>query len=432
VRRRVLLAIVGVTAAAVTVFALPLGFAVGRIYRDDELIRLERTATAATLQVDLRAGAADPVELPPGGDTELAYYDRSGRRVAGRGPAIADAPVLEALRRGTVSDHSGDGRLAVAVPVASAERVAGAMRAGRSDAELTSRVSRARLLLAALGAVVVLGAAAAALLLSRRLTRPLERLADAARRLGHGDFTVRAPRAGVAELDAVGGALDSTAERLDRLLARERAFSADASHQLRTPLAALRIEIEADALDRPAGDGAGAARALEQVDRLEETIDALLAVARDEQRPVEPLDLRELLREVGDAWRGPLAEYGRPLRIAVEADVPAVRGDHVVVRQVIDVLVDNACRHGGGVVTVAARAAGAGAAIEVSDEGAGFDGDTERYFARRGGAAEGHGIGLALARSLAAAEGGMLTLDRASPPLFVLRLPGARPDRAGD
>jgi signal transduction histidine kinase len=422
VRRRVLIAIVSVTAAAVTVFALPLAFAVGRIYRDDELTRLERTATAATLQVDLRAGADDPVELGGGGTTQLGYYDRAGRRIAGNGPALADSPVRQALRTGTVSDHSTSGPLVVAVPVSSQERVAGAMRASRSDSALSARVRRARLLLAALGAGVVLAAAGAALLLSRRLTRPLERLADSARRLGHGDFTVRAPRAGVAELDAVGGALDSTAERLDGLVSRERAFSTNASHQLRTPLAALRLELEAEALG--GGDGDGTKRALEQVDRLEETIGALLAVARDEQRPAEPLELRALLRDVADAWRGPLAAAGRPLRLLVGDDVPAVRGDRVVVRQVLDVLIDNACMHGAGVVTLHARAAGDGAAIEVADEGPGFSGDTERYFARRAHAAEGHGIGLPLARSLASAEGGRLTIDRASPPLFILRLPG--------
>jgi signal transduction histidine kinase len=425
VRRRVLLAIVGVTAAAVAMFALPLGFAVGRIYRDDEVIKLERAATAATLGVDLSAGAGDPVELPPGGDIALGYYDRSGRRIAGRGPARADAPVLKTLRTGTVSDRSDSDPLVVAVPVASGERVAGAMRAARSDAALNERVREARLLLAALAIGVVLAAAGAALLLARRLSSPLERLAGAARRLGHGDFSVRAPRAGVAELDAVGGALDSTAERLDRLVARERAFSADASHQLRTPLAALRIELEAEALERGDGDSAATTRALEQVDRLEQTIDALLAVARDEQRPVAPLDVASWIDEVDHAWRGPLAAKGRPLRVAVEGTVPPVGADGVVVRQVLDVLIDNALRHGAGAVTVKARSAGGGVAIEIADEGAGFDGDPERFFARRGSAAEGHGIGLALARSLAAAEGGRLTLDRASPPLFVLRLPGA-------
>jgi signal transduction histidine kinase len=326
---------------------------------------------------------------------------------------------------GKVADEHRGGELVAVVPVASGEHVAGAIRAARSDAALNARVRNARLGLAALGAAIVLAAALAAVLLSRRLTRPLERLADSARRLGHGDFSARAPRAGVAELDAVGGALDLTAERLDSLLARERAFSADASHQLRTPLAALRIELEAAALD--GADHAGTARALEQVDRLDETIGVLLAVARDEQRPVEPLDVRRTLDELADAWRGPLATAGRALRAGVEGDVPAARADRVVVRQVLDVLLDNAVRHGGGEVTVRARAAGAGVAIQVGDEGAGFSGDPERYFARRGQAADGHGIGLALARSLAAAEGGRLTLDRASPPLFTLRLTGVTP-----
>jgi signal transduction histidine kinase len=313
----------------------------------------------------------------------------------------------------------------VAVPIASGERVAGAIRAARSSSALNARVWRARLLLAALAVTIVLAAAAAALLLARRLTRPLERLAVAAARLGHGDFSVRAPRAGVAELDAVGGALDSTAERLDRLVSREREFSADASHQLRTPLAALRIELEAEAMSGGGENGAGTERALEQVDRLEQTIDALLAVARDEQRSLEPLDVRTTLDELADTWRGPLAALGRPLRVAWDIDVPTVAADEVVIRQVLDILVDNALRHGAGAVRVRARAAGGGAAIEVADEGAGFSGDVERFFARRGSAAEGHGIGLSLARSLAAAEGGRLMLDRASPPLFILLLPGA-------
>ncbi|MEA2443779.1 MAG: hypothetical protein QOJ12_1071 [Thermoleophilales bacterium] len=423
--RRILAAIVGVTAAAVTVFALPLGFVVGRVYRDDELIRLERTATAATVQLDPRAGVTDPVELSPQGGAQLGFYDTTGHLRSGKGPATADATVRDALINAKVSDRTGSGILEVAVPVASNERVIGAMRAARSDAALAKRVRDARLLLAALALAVVLAAAGAALLLARRLARPLERLGEAARRLGHGDFSVRSPRAGVAELDAVGGALDTTAERLDRLVARERAFSSDASHQLRTPLAALRIELEAEALAAGDGDGAATRRALDQVDRLEETIDALLAVARDEQRPVEPLDVRELLDQIGDAWRGALAERARPLRILTDPNVPPVRGDRVVIRQVLDVLVDNALRHGDGVVEVKARAAGGGVAIEVSDEGAGFSGDPERFFARRGSAAEGYGIGLALARSLAAAEGGRLTLDRASPPLFTLRLPPA-------
>jgi signal transduction histidine kinase len=421
-RRRILVAIVAVTAIAVAAFALPLGIAVGHLYRDDELTRLERTATAATLAVDVSAGERDPIELPHGGSTAIAYYDRRGVRMSGSGPASSDDVVREVLRTGKVADERDGGQLVVAVPVASGERVAGVMRAARSDAALGERVRNARLLLAGLGCAIVLGAGAAALVLSRRLTRPLDRLATSAERLGRGDFSVRAPHAGVPELDAVGNALDTTAQRLDEMVGRERSFSADASHQLRTPLAALRLELEAAQLTGDGLDGAATARALEQTERLDQTIDALLAIARDERRSHGPLDVVAMLEELADEWRGPLAEKGRAIRLAVESDVPAANADGVVIRHVLEVLLDNATHHGAGQVTLSARGAGDGLAIQVADEGEGLKADPESYFARRSDTAVGHGIGLALARSLATAEGGRLTLDRAAPPVFTVLL----------
>jgi len=88
-------------------------------------------------------------------------------------------------------------------------------------------------------------------------------------------------------------------------------------------------------------------------------------------------------------------------------------------RQVIDVLVDNALRHGAGIVTITARGVGTGLIVEVADEGPGIGGDPEAMFQR--GSGTGHGIGLALARSLAEAEGNRLRLIRAGPaPVFAL------------
>jgi signal transduction histidine kinase len=311
------------------------------------------------------------------------------------------------------------------VPLLAGEHVAGAVLAARDPGVVDARVRRAWLALAALGLGVVGVAVLAALAVGRWLAGPLERLAGAARRLGDGDFGVRAPRAGIAELDAVGGALDTTAERLAALVARERAFTADASHQLRTPLAALRLELEA--MELRAGTGTEAARALAQVDRLQETIDTLLSVARDRPRTREELDLRALLTGVEERWRGPLAAQGRPLRVGGADGAPRVRASEPVVREILDVLIDNACRHGAGAVTVRTRAAGGGVAVDVGDEGPGFAGDPEAAFARRAGdgGGGGHGIGLALARSLAQAEGARLVVRRPGPePVLTLLLAG--------
>jgi signal transduction histidine kinase len=421
VRRRFILAIALVAAGSVGLFGLPLAVLVHRVYRDEALLRLQRDTVAAARQIDLGTPGSDPVELPPG-SSGLSAYDRTGRRVAGSGPATADAAVLRTLRSGRPSDATPDGRLVAAVPLVVSERIAGAVRASRSQAAVNRGTRRAWLALAGLAAAVVGLAALAAALIGRRLAAPLERLAIAARRLGDGDSTARAPRAGVEELDAVARGLDTSAERLDQLLARERAFSADASHQLRTPLAALRIELEGLALRGQRTPELTAA--LGQVDRLEQTVSTLLAVARDGPQAREPVAFEEVLRHLEGTWRGRLAESGRPLRVLVEPKRPMVRASGAVVQEILNVLVDNATRHGAGEVGVTARDAKGWLAIDVTDEGPGLRGDPEDAFARRSGSTDGHGIGLALARSLADAEGGRLELGRAAPnPVFTLLLP---------
>jgi signal transduction histidine kinase len=407
-------AIGGVAAAAVVLFAVPLAIVLQRSYREEELLRLQRDTVAATRHVDLPTRGRDPVELPRSRD-RLGVYDTTGRRVAGGGPPRADAVVVAALRTGRTSDRAGGGMLVVAAPLLAGERVTGALRGARDEGGAARDTRAAWLLIAALAAALVTLAGLAAVVLARRLSGPLERLAVAARRLGEGDFSVRAPRSSVAEVDAVGSALDATAGRLDDLIGRERAFSADASHQLRTPLAALRLELEAAELrgDPPPE----LAAALAQVERLERTIETLLAVARDAPRRDTTVDLGAVVDDAEARWRGALAARGRPLRTLVRDDAPIAAAAPRVVSEILDVLLENACEHGAGPVTVTVRAASGSLAVDVGDEGAGFAGDPDAAFARRTGSANGHGIGLALARSLAHAEGGQLLPAR----------PGAHP-----
>jgi signal transduction histidine kinase len=420
VRRRLAVAIVATAALAVVLFAVPLAVVLGRVYRDEELLRLQRDTVAATRELDL-ATPGDPVELPPSRD-RLSVYARDGRRVAGRGGAVADAVVRAAIRTGRPTDATEDGRLVVAVPLLTGERVTGAVRAERPAAAAADDAHDAWLVLAGLGLAAIAAAGVAALLLARRLAVPLERLAVAARRLGDGDFSARSPRAGVPEVDAVGDALDGTARRLDDLVARERAFSADASHQLRTPLAALRLELEA--LELRAGETPELAAALGQVDRLQATIDTLLAVARDTPRTSADATVRDVLTRLEARWRGPLAAAGRPLRIRAESARARVRASGAVLDEVLDVLLANAECHGAGEVTVRVRDAGSSVAIDVSDEGPGFAGDPQGAFVRRAPSDDGHGIGLALARSLAQSEGGRLLVSRPAPdPVVTVLLP---------
>jgi len=428
VRRRLVAALAGVAALAVVLFALPLFVVLQRLYRDENVLRLQRDTVAATRAIDITIGAGDHVELPATPRT-LTVYDTAGRRLDGRGgPPRGDAAVVEAIRSERLADRVTGGRVVVAVPLVVGERVTGVVRAEQSSTGGGARTSWG---LAGLAVLVFVVASAAAVIVARRLSRPLERLAAAALRLGEGDFASRAPRAGVREVDVVAGALDATARRLDDLVSRERAFSADASHQLRTPLAALRLELEA--IELRGEPDAELEAALRQVDRLQETITTLLALARDVPRDSTTTDLRLVLDDVRARWRDTLAADGRPLRIIDHPHHATAPIADAVLIEILDVLIDNAHRHGQGSVSITVRDVGGALALDVGDDGPGIIGDSGGVFERRSGERAGHGIGLALARSLAHAEGARLVLTRAGPrPVFTLLLGsvgavGARP-----
>jgi signal transduction histidine kinase len=260
---------------------------------------------------------------------------------------------------------------------------------------------------------------------ARRLAKPLEDLEESARRLGNGDFSVRTRRGGVPEIDSVGGALDATAARLDDLLARERGFSADASHQLRTPLAGMRLRLETALAQTDVDPRPAIAATLVDADRLEAIIDELLTLARAGQAAAaRPIDLAELLGEQSAEWGARLALHGRDLDVQVDPGAPVARASTAAVRHVLQVLVDNATTHGRGTVTVAVRDATGAVAVDVADEGSGVW-DTVGLFTRRADRRDGHGLGLPLARRLAEAEQGRLLLTRPSPPVFTLLLPAA-------
>jgi signal transduction histidine kinase len=205
------------------------------------------------------------------------------------------------------------------------------------------------------------------------------------------------------------------------------------SHQLRTPLTALLLGLEAD-LNRTGADlRAAGERALRRAEQLRDTVDDLLGLARDTHRAGTPLDVPRLLAELTQRWHEPYAIVGRRLTVPDAPDLPAVSANPAAVRQILDVMLDNALTHGAGSARVDVVDMGGAISIEVSDEGGGLAGDPEDAFVRRadGAAARsGHGIGLALARSLAEADGGRLVVRRAAPhPVFSLLLPdpGAPP-----
>ena len=407
--RRIVRAILLVTMFAVIAFALPLAYVADRLYHDEAVNRLERAATVASRDVSsLSLNEGDPIDIPPDSDgVRLAVYDPSGQLLKGDGPPTADSEVTEAAS-GDVSDGQVGNKLVVAVPISADDRVVAIVRAAVPMDVVSDKIERAWLAMAALGGGVLVVAGALAIFEGRRLGRPVRRLTEATTKLGHGDFTVTVAPSGVAEIDDAGTAVEATAQRLGMILARERAFSSDASHQLRTPITGLRLRLETALATTGPIDATTLGEALADVDRLESTIDDLLMLARDAGRSDQRVSLAPVLDGIERMWQRPLAAQGRQLRLAVDPALRPVDMSEAALRQVLEVLVSNAAAHGQGTVTIRARPVPGGAAIDVDDEGTIPAGDPERLFHRRSPDAKGSGIGLALARSLAEAEGARL------------------------
>ena len=268
---------------------------------------------------------------------------------------------------------------------------------------LNERVYRAWLIMGAFGLGAIAAAAVLAWFQARRLARPVDELRKSVNRLGEGDFTVRATPTGVPEIDDAGQALDVAAERLGSLIDRERAFSADASHQLRTPITTLRLGIETALADPRMDPREALEEALEDTDHLVDTVQELLALAADTPAERDPWPLDGLLDEIEERWHGPLARQGRPFRVQHATDDIQIASPRAAAAHVLDALVDNAARHGAGTVTLSVRSVAGGLTLVVEDEGTGIDGDAERLFERRSSGAQGNGIGLAMARRMAEA-----------------------------
>ena len=282
------------------------------------------------------------------------------------------------------------------------------------------------------GACMVAAAALAAWLaavLAARMARPVEELAEAAGRLGAGDPRPLGRRYGVAELDQVADGLDSSARRLSSLLAADRELAVDASHQLRTPLTALSMRLEEmiAAADDPEVVREEGSAALAQAERLADVVSQLLSLSparRATAASAELTGIDEIVQQQVVEWEPAFRRARRKLVVI------GVRGlqAHVTpggLAQVLATLLDNALMHGGGTVTIQTSQSARSVVIEVRDEGKGVPPDlVSRIFERSvSGRPEGTGLGLALARTMAAADGGRVVLVKAKPATFGVFLP---------
>jgi signal transduction histidine kinase len=406
-RRRLILSTALIALAAVIVLGVPLGAVEAARLRQDSTSRLEHEADAVAGAIDDRLERHQSVSpallgrfIPSA--HHITVTTRSGRRITS-GPPI---------RGETVRAHAG-------------AALAGSILAEAPIGELNARVRREWLLIAALSLGGVLTAVALAALQARRLARPLEAIARRSAQLGDGDFSIRAGHFGVPEIDAIAQGLDSSAGRIAELVAREREFSANVSHQLRTPLTALRLRLEGAGRS---GDGEARRReldaALGETDRLEATIADLLAHARQASAGAAVVvNLGTVAHEHAARWRPVFAESRRALEVVADKNV-LVKASRGTVGQVLDVLLDNALRHAGGAVRITVAADARVARVTVADAGPGVaPEERNRIFDRGASRGGGTGIGLHLARTLAQSDNGSLRLLEGDPTRFELRLP---------
>ena len=435
-RARILTLAVGATATVLVLFAIPL------------VLLLQRTATEESREgaSDVARSVADYVSTGPADAGLLgAYVDRLNARETSTpvtvllpdgttlGAALPDAAGEYAERGGRPpsGSHDGDGDDGDAddgddrlMPVTDAEihEVGGgqlvSVHAGTRDgdavvlayasgADVRAKLVDRLLLLGAAAAGLLVLAAVAAEVVARRLVRQLASTATAADRLGEGDLTARAPADGPSEVRRVAHALNRLAGRIDDLLAAERETVADLSHRLRTPLTAVRLDVEA----LPPSERTEELEA--HLDQLERTLTAVIHAARRPEREgaLPRADAAAVVRDRVDFWR-PLAEdQDRTVSTRIMPGPVLVRCADDDLRAALDALLENCVAHtpDGTPIEVELAAAGDLVRLDVRDRGPGLPEDA----VRRGRSDRGSsGLGLDIARSAAEASGGCLELDR--------------------
>lgn len=404
-RDRLVLAFVLLAVGIIALYGIPRAYIVADLIQTSEERRVVRLADFLAVLMAEREAEADVTEdfLEPlliEGE-RIVFTDADGTEVrAGVPPAPGDIS--------STADVDGGGTVEFS----------------RSGEVIGGRVQEAVMPVVVIGIVLMAAAAVTGILLARRLSRPFVALAGVARDLGEGSLDVQPARSRIPEARAIGEALRTSATTLEQRIRREHEFAANASHQLRTPITALRLELEDLSLwpETPPGVRDQLQHALAEIDRLSDAITELLELARGGNPGGDSwIPLGTMLDQAAQRWRAQAAARDRQIVVrphemgTVTAPGPAA--------QILDVLIHNALEHGRGPVTVSGTRANGYVTVHVSDEGPRPDART--IFQRIPGKSTGggEGIGLALSAELAEALGGHLLLQSTPTTSFSLILP---------
>jgi signal transduction histidine kinase len=349
---------------------------------------------------------------------------------------LSEAAVARETRRALTGQEAADegsiwpwrsAPLVVAAPVGSGGEILGAVVTMSPVHRSAAAVGTDWLVLAALGAVVLAVCIAVAWALARWTVRPVAELDAAAQNIRAGDFGARvAAVGGPPELRRLTSAFNEMAVTVSEALERQRAFVAQASHQLRNPLTALRLRVEDLGDDLPTEDARQRHRlALEETERLGHVLDSLLALARAErgQHRLEAIDAAEVAQARVVAWQPLAVRQGVDLRYEQPTGGQPVWAVATALDQALDALIDNAMKFAGAGAQVVVRvdAVDGGVAVRVIDDGPGLPGEqlelaTDRFWrAPTAQNVDGSGLGLPIVAVIAEVCGGRLELAPARP-----------------
>ena len=404
--RRLSVAYLVLVAVALLAFKVPLSVPVSEHVRDDTEASVQRDATAmALLLANGDQASRDALA------TTIRAYERE---------TPGSVELLPSWRGSTRADWS-DVALVVTVPASPHDAVRISYPTDEIDEEVWEILAvRALLAVGILAVAAVLGAVAV-----RRLTRPLRDLHTMAGRLGDGDLTARAPVTGPPEMRTLARTLNSGAERLEGLIVAQQMFVADASHQLRTPLTALRLSLDniADGVDDVAVRE-DVEQAASEVVRMRHLVNGLLALARADATSggTEPVCLLEVIKQRLAVWRPAAAEHGIQLALTGSYDgAPMVIASPGHLEQVLDNVLSNAVAVSpdGATIRIDLEESRDAIVVEVHDEGPGMSAEEktrafDRFWRGRGlTGRSGSGLGLAIVKQLVTDDGGSVVLDDA-------------------
>jgi signal transduction histidine kinase len=446
--RRIVLAVLALVAVLLGVVALPLGLITTNQdrsdFQDETVVATRTVANLAEERLDDHL--PEPQlgvllrRLDRDGD-RVSVYDAAGRRTAGTAvpPPLSPADLARARMAGRETTFPTDDWYIVAVPV---ESDSGAGRVGAVVLAMPSAVvdREAGVLwgvIAAIAAAGLVGAVLIAVALARWVSRPLSELERAAQALGEGSLEARSPAdRGPSEIRRLAANFNLMAARLEALVRGHQATTADVSHQLRSPLAALRLRLELLAQDSDEAAAGELAGAQEEIARLSRMVNGLLAIARAENvaAPRVNLQVDHLITARVAAWRPAADERSVHLEADLQPATARIREGHL--EQILDNLIANALDAvpPGGTIRLAAVPVDGVIRITVADDGPGMTKQLQerafRRFATSNGG--GTGLGLAIVERLAVASGGTATLsDTPGGGLTVtIELPRARTERS--